>query len=265
VAARFHAIVDGRSELLRPGPEKHGPAVHTCLFITMNTPRPTCGSRDGFTLMELVLAMGVCVIVLTAINAVFFTALHLRESTVRAVDESLPVQQMLATLRRDLQNAVPPSTNGVLSGDFKVGDVSSLGMNQNVAIEMNATTGALHEYEPWADIQRVTYQLRNPAVRATDAGKDLIRSVTRDLLATITPTPNDQWMMGNVESMTFECYDGSQWRTTWDTTLGDDSLPVAVRVRIQLAGNNSGSRQPIEIIVPLNSQSQTNQLQTAGS
>lgn len=233
----------------------------------MKTTRSTCGSRDGFTLMELVLAMGVCVIVLTAINAVFFSALHLRESTVQAVDESLPVQQMLATLRRDLQNAMPPSTNGVLSGDFKVGDVSSVGMSQNVAIELNATTGALHENEPWGDVQRVTYELRNPAVRATATGKDLIRSVTRNLLATITPTPDDQWMMGNVDNLVFECYDGSQWRTTWDTTLGDSGLPVAVRVRIQLAGNTSGSgsRQPIEIIVPLNSQSQTNQLQTAGS
>lgn len=234
----------------------------------MKPTRPIYGSRDAFTLMELVLAMGVCVIVLTAINAVFFSALHLRESTVQAVDESLPVQQMLATLRRDLQNAMPPSTNGVLSGDFKVGDVTSVGMSQNVAIELNATTGALHEYEPWGDVQRVTYELRNPAVRATATGKDLIRSVTRNLLATITPTPDDQWMMGNVESLVFECYDGSQWRNTWDTTLSDDSLPIAVRVRIQLAGNTSGdagSRQPIEIIVPLSSQSQTNQLQYTGS
>ncbi|HUJ72457.1 MAG TPA: prepilin-type N-terminal cleavage/methylation domain-containing protein, partial [Verrucomicrobiae bacterium] len=117
--------------------------------------------RNGFTLMELVLAMGICAIVLAAINAIFFTALRLRETTSRTVDESLPVEQALATLRRDLQGAMPPSTNGVMSGDFRVGDISSLGLNQNVSIELYATTGALHDNQPWGEVQRVTYELRS--------------------------------------------------------------------------------------------------------
>jgi general secretion pathway protein J len=224
--------------------------------------------RGGFTLMELVLAMAVCAIVLAAINAVFFSALRLRDTTTRAVDESLPVQQALATMRRDLQCVMPPSTNGVMSGDFKVGDVTSLGLNQNVAIELYTTTGALHENEPWGDVQRVTYELRPSAAGAVAPGKDLVRSVTRNLLATITPTPDEQWLMGHVESVEFDCYDGTQWRTTWDTTMGDTNLPVAVRVQIQMARNNAGSpldQQPIVLVVPIDSESRTNQMQTSGS
>jgi hypothetical protein len=41
-------------------------------------------------------------------------------------------------------------------------------------------------------------------------------------------------------------------------------LPVAVRVRIQLAGNDAGSlhsQQPIMIVVPIDTQSRTNQTQ----
>ena len=220
-----------------------------------------CG---GFTLMELVLAMGICAIVLAAINAVFFSALRLRAVTMQAVDESLPVQRALTTLRRDLQCATPPSTNGVLSGDFKVGDVTSLGLNQNVNIELYTTTGALHENEPWAEVQRVTYELKPSAAGASAPGKDLIRSVTRNLLATITPSPDDQWMMGNVASVDFDCYDGTQWRNAWDTAAGNTNLPVAVRVRIQLAGNDADSplsQQPIVIVVPIDTQSRTNQTQ----
>ncbi len=220
-----------------------------------------CG---GFTLMELVLAMGICAIVLAAINAVFFSALRLRAVTMQAVDESLPVQRALATLRRDLQCAMPPLTNGVLSGDFKVGDVTSLGLNQNVNVELYTTTGALHDSEPWAEIQRVTYELRPSAAGASAPGKDLIRSVTRNLLATITPSPDDQRMMDNVASMDFDCYDGTQWRNTWDTTTGDTNLPVAVRVRIQLAANDAGgpiNQQPIVIVVPIDTQSRTSQTQ----
>lgn len=234
----------------------------------MKTTYPITQSRGGFTLMELVLAMGICAIVLAAINAIFFSALHLREVTMQAVDESLPVQQALTTLRRDLQCAMPPSTNGVLSGDFKVGDVTSLGLNQNVNIELYTTTGALHENEPWGEIQRVTYELKPSAAGASATGKDLVRSVTRNLLATITPVPDDQWMIGNVQSMDLDCYDGAQWRNTWDTTTGDTNLPAAVRVRIQLAGNAAAGplgQQPIVIVVPIDAQSRTNQTQAAAN
>jgi len=227
----------------------------------MNTVHSIRRDFHGFTLMELVLAMGICAIVLAAINAVFFSALRLRAVTIQAVDETLPVQQALATLRRDLQCAMSPVTNGMLSGDFKVGDVTSLGLNQNVNIELYTTTGALHENEPWAEIQRVTYELRPSAAGASAPGKDLVRSVTRNLLSTIIPTPDDQRMMGNVASMDLDCYDGTQWRNTWDTTAGDTNLPMAVRVKIQLAENGGGvspNQQPIVLVVPMDTQSRTN-------
>ena len=131
--------------------------------------------RHGFTLMELVLAMGVCAIVLAGVSGVFFSAVRLRDSATQAVADALPVERALGILRRDLQGVMPVSTSGILSGDFKVGDVTSPGVNQNVASELYTTTGPLHENEPWGDIQRVTYELR-----ASATGHDLIRSVTRN-------------------------------------------------------------------------------------
>jgi hypothetical protein len=99
--------------------------------------------------------------------------------------------------------------------------------------------------------------LRLPADRSLP-GKDLIRSVTRNLLATINPSPQDQRLLGGVESIQFLCYDGLQWRDYWDTTIMDTNLPVAVRVRIQLAQGNGGSAaQPIELVVPIDAQPRT--------
>jgi type II secretion system protein J len=224
--------------------------------------------QGGFTLMELMLAMGVCAIVLAAINGVFFGALRLREATIRAVDESEPAQLALTTMRSDLQSAMSPTTNGVMTGDFRVGDITSAGMNQNVSIELYTTTGALHENEPWGDVQCVTYELRPSTGGAGNQGQDLVRSVTRNLLATITPVPEDQWMLGHVQNLTFDCYDGTQWRNSWDTTVSDTNLPIAVRVTIQLAGEGTGdprAREPIVLTVPIDSQSRTNQVPTAGS
>src|SRR5476649_758528 len=120
----------------------------------------------AFTLIEVILAIGVAAIVLIAANAVFFTALHLRDTTSDAVEAASPIDQSLTLLRRDLQCAVPPKTSGILSGDFKIGNVSSTGINDPVAAEiysalaLNAPS-ALSANAPWGDIQRVTYELKN--------------------------------------------------------------------------------------------------------
>ena len=216
----------------------------------------------AFTLIELILAIGVTAIVLVAINAVFFSALNLREKTQAVVDEATPLNQALTILHRDLQGAVAPSPTGIMTGDFKAGNVTSIGMSLPVSVEMFTTTGALNETQPWGDIQRVTYELKDPADHAA-TGKDLIRTVTRNLLSTAALDVEDQWLMTGIESIKFSCFDGNQWFDTWDTTdvtSLNTNLPVAVRVQIQMAGNNHGNQapQPVEILVPLDSQSRTN-------
>jgi type II secretion system protein J len=218
-------------------------------------------NKRAFTLIEMILAIGIAAIVLVAVNAVFFAALRLRAATQDVVDNATPVEQAMTFMRRDLKCVVTPTngTSKVLSGDFRVGNITSVGIGQPVAIEMFTATGELSEDKPWGDIQRVTYELRDPT-NHNAPGKDLIRSVTRNLLAVAMPDVENQWMMGGVQSMTFSCFDGAQWWNTWDTTgvtSLNTNLPTAVKVDIQLSGNNNAS--PIEIVVPIDSQSRTNQ------
>jgi len=222
---------------------------------------------NGFTLVEMILAVGVAALVMAVVGGVFFTALHVREVTQTAVDEASPVDQALAVMRRDLQCAVTPTngTSKILSGDFRVGTLTSPGISQPVAIEMYSATGALRDGAPWGDIQKVTYELRDPTDR-NEPGKDLYRTVTRNVMATTLPDMDDQWMLGGVRSIEFSCFDGSQWSDTWDTTgvtSINTNLPLAIRVRIQLAGNNPANTAPIEMLVPIDSQSRTNAVLTA--
>ena len=222
-------------------------------------------NRHAFTLIEMILAIGVAAIVLIAVNAVLFTALRLHQATVDMVDAASPIDQTVTFLRRDLQCVMTP-TNGttkVLSGDFRVGNVTSLGVAQPVAIEMFTATGALSDSAPWADIQRVTYELKPPTDRSA-TGQDLVRSVVRNLLSVTTPEVDDQVMLSGVASIKFSCYDGAQWQDTWDTTGAtsvNTNLPLAVRVDIQMSGNNNA--QPVEILVPIDTQSRTNMVLTA--
>ena len=214
----------------------------------------------------MLLALAVSAIVLAGIGGVFFSAIRLRERTAALVDESAPLYQAFTFMRRDLQGAIGPG--GVLQGDFKSGTLNSATVQGN-GLQFCTTTGNLKDDQPWGDVQQVVYELRDSTERSSLGGKDLIRSVTRNLLSTTTPESDDQFLMGNVRSLEFACYDGNDWRDSWDSTTGDTNLPTAVRIRIQLESNNAAderNRSPIEMVFPLQTQSRTNssQISVAG-
>ena len=210
-------------------------------------------TRCGFTLIEAILALAISAIVLAAIGGVFAGALRLRDRTADAVDAALPLTQTFEVLRRDLQGTVGPSN--VLAGDFKcgaqdMGENMDLGSSGGPGIDFFTTTGVVNDDEPWGDIQEVYYQLA-PSTDRAGSGHDLVRYVNRNLLTTGTAAPDKQSLMSNVQTVEFDCFDGSQWRNNWDTSQGDTNLPVAVRVSIQLTAPDGGVLEPVQMIVPL--------------
>ena len=218
----------------------------------------------AFTLIEMLLAVAICAIVLVAINGVFATAVRLRDKTSDAIEESLPLNRASEMMRRDLQGMVGPG--GFLAGDFKCGAQAmgaAMGLSGeagSAGLDFFTATGAINDKAPWGDIQEVFYELKAPTDRS-QTGMDLVRCINRNILATTTQTPEIQWLMGNVQNLQFDCYDGSQWRNTWDTSTGDTNLPVAVRIRVQLVakqGEAARNAQPLEMLVPLVTQTITN-------
>lgn len=220
-------------------------------------------NQKAFTLIEMILAIGIAAIVLVSVNGALFTALRLRDDTSDMADAAAPVDATVQFIKRDLECCVTP-TNGttkVLSGAFRAGHgISSSSSGAPVAIEMYTATGALSSSAPWADIQRVTYELKTPA-DARANGQDLYRSVSRNLLSVSAPQVDDQLMLSGVSDIQFSCYDGTQWQPAWDTTgvtSVSTNLPQAVKVDIRLAGANSANLDPIEIVVPLDCVVRTN-------
>jgi len=226
-------------------------------------PRSVLRIRHAFTLIELMLALAISAVVLAGIGGVFYSAVRLRERTQAMLDEAIPLQQAFNFIRHDLQGALPPGgapQGGIpLAGDFKLQALGS-GLGQNFHVEFFTTTGAVNDAGNWSDVQFVSYELRDPTERTRNTGaKDLVRSLNRNVLATAMQDPNEQPLLSNVQSLEFSCFDGVNWRDSWDTSMSDTNLPYAVRVRIQLAGEgNSRAQQPFEIVVPVVSQSRTN-------
>jgi type II secretion system protein J len=228
--------------------------------------RSRTGDRRGFTLIELILSIGAAALILIVANQVLFTSLRLRDRVSDAVEAAAPLELALDTLRLDLQGAVTPKTNGLMSGSFRAGNLSSTVNSQPVSLEFNTTTGTMRPAEPWGAVQRVSYGLRN-SVDGGPGAMDLYRGITRNLLSLSTPEVEDQLLLRDVLRMDVESYDGLQWQSQWDTsdTSGlTTNLPVAVRVRLQRGDSWGPNAGAVELLVPMGTQSRTNSTSTVG-
>src|SRR5207245_3481346 len=113
----------------------------------------------AFTLLELLIAVAIFAIVLTAINGVLYVAMRLRSKPARTIEEALPIQQTVAILKRDLQGIVAPG--GILTGPLQSGTATG-GMLPQGATTLYTCTGALDATLPWGDVQKIAYYLKNP-------------------------------------------------------------------------------------------------------
>lgn len=240
--------------------------------------RPSLSIRRwrAFTLIELLLAIVIVSLVLAAIMNVFFGAFGLRNRTVALVEGGLPIQHTLEIIRHDLSSLVQPG--GVLSSNLLTDASSSLGQvsGQQVGPSWYVGNGMATDYAPWGDIQRITYYLRPPTNQLNNAGLDLCRMVSRNLLPLNNDIPEEQRLMGGVDRVEFTYYDGNQWKTSWNSTNDVTLLPKAVKVEIQLTlkqeltpsgirrNNGRQSRPVVQLIAPLGLTLVTNQNATSG-
>jgi type II secretion system protein J len=191
----------------------------------------------AFTLIELLVAVGIFGIVLAAINTVFFAALRLRTKTTEATDAELPVERALDVLKQDFLGIVP---TGVLAGAVW-SDTTVAGMSQPVALEIFTTTGLVRDDQPWGDVQKIDYWLQPLANGTSTPGRDLIRGVTRNILATTTLPPEPFPLLQGVQNLKFSYFDGTNWMETWNPLNTLSNTPVAIKLTIEFAAARGGS------------------------
>jgi type II secretion system protein J len=211
----------------------------------------------GFTLMELLIATMIAAVVLAAMNTAFYAALHLRSSTSSAVENSIPLNHAVSILKADLRGIL--ITGGLMAGPVESPGTENVN-NQPTLLDIYTTTGVIRDDLPWGDVQKVSYLLKNPAGVSRPVGQDLVRAVTRNLLAPTQPDLSEQSLLSGVNLLQFSFYDGTNWQTTWDSTNAVAPIPQAIKVEIEFAKADSGGqdRLPIEIVVPVVTQAQTN-------
>jgi type II secretion system protein J len=227
------------------------------LFSSVHPAPASWTASAGFTLIEVLLALMISAIVLVIVGSFFAGALKVQQHVNANLDESLPIERALNLLQKDLKNAIAPG--GMLAGPLQSGSMAG-GVDANNGIQIFTTTGLMTPNTPWSEIQKVTYGLQSPS-DSSATGKDLVRTVTRNLLTTATEDDDEQFLASGIERMSFSYFDGNNWLDTWGDTT-QTNLPIAVRVNVQMAvaDQNAAKPDPIQLLVPLMVQTHTNQL-----
>lgn len=214
----------------------------------MKTARPQSSARSstGFTLIEVLFAALAFAIVLAAINAVFYGSLKLRERADEKQKESLPRIQSLELLKRDLRAAF--YSENFRADRFQCEPSRGLGVLAD-QIQFFAKTGTTDQSAPWPDVQQIEYYLA-PANKPLENQNrlDLVRAVTRNLLAPTYQPPVERRLVSGISAFQLSFFDGETWMTSWDSELQEPVLPKAVQIYLEFAHTNqSGNSLPPSI------------------
>ena len=202
-----------------------------------------------FTLLEILAAAAMFAVMAAALTSVFFATMRLRSNASKRVEEIYPPEYVEATMRTDFQALLPPPSGDAaglpLAGDV-LGEKDLEGGVRLDRIEFHAAAGVISDSAPWGDVLKVQYRVEDSS---DGSGFDLVRSVTRNLLAEAIEDPDEQVLLSGVQSFELSYFDGGVWADSWDSTVEEEQLPRAIKARVGfLPVEGAETRAPIELV-----------------
>lgn len=187
-----------------------------------SSPVPRACLESGFTLLEVLLELALLSLMAAALYGTFFSVTRGSEAARGGMEGRREVTITLDMLRREIDAAL--FTRGNKQLRFVVEDRDIFGKPASTldftAISLPPGTDA-----PSSDQVAVRYRVMEKEKKLV-----LVREA-KGLYALADPVPYPQ--MEEIEGFTVECYDGSKWVKSWDTSL-NQGLPKAVRVTVRV-------------------------------
>jgi prepilin-type N-terminal cleavage/methylation domain-containing protein len=213
--------------------------------------RRTPTQPRGFTLIELIVAMGMVAILSVSLYASLRIAFRAKESAEKTGEVSRTAELAMGFIRDDLQNAMQPAgpgTTTTVSSGTTIGNVSTAppfagsfvgtdgvdgrGRDADDLVFYSTANAPLHASGN-SDIKMIELAVVQP-----QGSNDyvLVRRVTPNLLALVPPNPDEEVVCRGVGGFNLRYFNGSAWLTSWNSTDSDldNTLPVAVEVTLQL-------------------------------
>ena len=195
-------------------------------ILTRRAPR-------GFTLIEMMLAIGVLALILAMLASSFSVVAHSKVHAEGRLMVDREGRALLWQLTRELRNVVQTpytASNVALFGNGHMSSgvpVDTITMSTFSGGHRKALTGMTPE-------TIVTYNLTsNP----DQQGWYLLQRSQQSGLLTGSVSPQTTTLAGNILSLHFRYYDGQRWGESWDSSSLPQGrqLPVAVAIQIKMA------------------------------
>ncbi|MGA2557777.1 MAG: type II secretion system protein GspJ [Verrucomicrobiota bacterium] len=214
----------------------------------------------AFTLVELILAISIMSLILSGMISVLYISYNLQKHVNDALDQTLPVEQALTSIQHDLANLV--CNNASTNGGLLIGSFQSINQTNTLPFQVGpdfyTTDGELDGLVPWGDVEKIDFLLQ-PPINRLNAGNDLVRAVTRNLLQITQPPQPDEkrTLLSGVQNVLFTYWDGTSWEQTWDSTQ-QTNLPYAIKMQIMMAPQGRATPLTYELVIPVDVQMSTN-------
>jgi type II secretion system protein J len=212
-------------------------------------------TQAGFTLMEVMFATMAFALILLVMQMTFSGALGLRNRMQKRIDQHAALTQAMSVMKRDLENMIV--TGGLMAEGMVCTELGSPEMPDD-QLEFYSTTAVVSDQFPWGDVQKVGYLLGVDPIQTvtTNLGQALMRMSLNTLpLEANEEPPVETLMLDNVRSLQFEFFDGLEWSQTWDSSVNEPAVPLAVRAMVEVFTTNpnpTGRETRIwEVLVPI--------------
>ena len=179
--------------------------------------------QQGFTLLEVLIAIAIFSVVSLASFTIFDTVLRGDENSKIRSDSQNELQRAFLLMERDFTQIAKRSMriNGEAPSNsfLQTSDDSFLADEQAIAFVRNGWTnpGLLL---PRSDMQRVAYRV---------VDETLQRLHYNFVDAVVGQEPKIRPLISQVTNLTFEFYDGSKWQDKWSGS----TLPQAIAIEIE--------------------------------
>jgi general secretion pathway protein J len=202
--------------------------------------------NSGFTLLELLVALGLLGILAAALYGTYFSLMRGRERAEAVAERSRELRTTLDGLRRELAAAHyrapaqgdeqknPRFRFVVEDRDFFGKPASNLSFTYIAPPSFGTvpvSDQALVEYRPEAKDKAITLRRRE-------------RDIYHD-----AETTAGYARMENLQGFLVECFDGTKWDKTWDARLRGNTMPRQVRVTLTV--QEGGRDVPYSAVVKL--------------
>lgn len=179
------------------------------------------GARQGFTLLEILIAIVLLGIIATALYGSYFTVLRARERSSLGMEARRELGSTIDLLRREIESTVYSRSDKRLR--FLVEDRDIFG---KAASSLELTTLA-----PLSNLDRKESGIINVQYRLAEKETQLILTRREQDSVIDTADMPAYPQMERISSFLVECNDGSKWVRSWNTDL-NMTLPKEVRITV---------------------------------